>query len=120
MRYGDEVPPTKEEHDKRKAAEKAGKDPPTNWKKVEADIEAMLDSRKELLYSISGPQYHAADLGVPPDVVGEPPETIEAFKERIGKEEKPDYKAQQEQLEQADARMRESVLREKREREHRS
>jgi hypothetical protein len=117
LRFGDETPPTKEEHEKRKKAEKSGKEPPINWKEVEAQRQAMLDSKERLLYALTGPSYFASWLGVE-GVLEEPEETFEEWQQKYGSEAKPDYKSMSEALDASTDRMRERVLREKREREH--
>lgn len=87
LRFGDETPPTRQEHEKRKEAEKSGKEPPINWQEVEASRQAMLDSKENLIYALQGPSYFAEWLGAR-GILEEPDETLEQFRARRAEEEK--------------------------------
>lgn len=104
LRFSDEVPPTKEEHEKRRRAEKAGKEPPINWKEVEASRKAMLDSRESLLYALRGPQYFGAWLGAE-SILGPPDESLEEYKARREEEERLASESQREQGRAAEGRV---------------
>lgn len=81
----------------------------------------MMESRKELLYTIASPQYHGAELGFT-EVFGDPPESIEEFKQSLDKAATPDYDALQKDMEAGNKRMLDKLRQrqaEKAEREHR-
>ena len=102
LRFGDELPPTRKEHEERKRAEKSGKDPPINWKEVEQTREQMLESRKLLSYGLQSPAHFAEYLGAS-GVLDEPEESFEDYKARIDEvdkvsSKKDDAKAAEERL----------------------
>lgn len=102
LRYGDELPPTRKEHEERKRAEKNGKDPPINWKEVEQAREQMLDSKNRFLYALQGPQFFASWIGAS-GVMEEPEEDYETWKSKMDEvdkvsSKKDDAKAAEERL----------------------
>lgn len=119
LRYGDELPPTKQEHEDRKKAEKSGKDPPIDWNEVEEARKQMLESRKLLQYGLQGPQFFASYLGAE-GVLDAPDESFEDFKKRLDEAEQPDYDEMDRQMRVGNERMLKKVRERQAQREHRS